>query len=177
MGIGMLSSLCSSLFNEVTFSERLARAPSNSTRPGLGAASTRRRGGSGQRPLSLARSGWKWAQFCPTVGGGECPADSPKSGEPAACMACRRSPVRARLAPLGEPPHTWGFLRFEGASAGCASSRLCVFTSLSASGAVLVIQRVSVGRWLGAVASRVGEELHSLVDAPNSLGQSVSGGG
>ena len=30
-------------------------------------------------------------------------------------MACRRSPVRARLAPLGEPPHTWGFLRCRGA--------------------------------------------------------------
>jgi hypothetical protein len=45
-------------------------------------------------------------------------------------MACRRSPVRARLAPLGEPPQTWGFLRVRGASAGCASSRFCDFGPL-----------------------------------------------
>jgi len=33
-----------------------------------------------------------------------------------------------------------------------------------------------VGSRLGAVAPRLGEELCSLVEAPNSIGQSVSGG-
>jgi hypothetical protein len=44
----------------------------------------------------------KTAVASPTAGGRECPAHNPKSGKPAACMACRRSPVRARLAPSDE---------------------------------------------------------------------------
>jgi hypothetical protein len=38
-------------------------------------------------------------------------------------------------------------------------------------------QGSSLGAGSRAVASRRGEEIHSLVDALNSLGQSVSGGG